>query len=302
MDIYQLGTSDLFVRNLSLGCMSIGTNKQAAINIIHGALDSGINHLDTADLYDYGENETIIGEAIKHKREDIILTTKVGNHYNRQTNETTWNPSKKHIEQAVKISLQRLATDYIDLYMLHGGTIDDPIDETIDAFEDLKKSGLIRAYGISSIRPNVIRQYVERSNIDVVMMQYSLLDRRSEAILDLLHDNQISVLARGPLAKGILTNQSINILAQKAKDGFLDYSPVELHTTIDSLHGLEDPLQQLAFQYVLKHPAVASAVFGASTIDQLKTATQQLSISELDNDLFEVLQKLTKASQYTLHL
>src|SRR5699024_11402352 len=111
-----------------------------------------------------------------------------------------------------------LKTDYIYLYMLQGGTIDDTIDESIEALEILKKEGLIRAYGISSIRPNVIREYVRRSSIDAVMMQYSILDRRPEEnILDLLRDEQISVLARGPLAKGLLTTKAKQIIKTKGR-------------------------------------------------------------------------------------
>ena len=84
------------------------------------------------------------------------------------------------------------------------GTLDDPIDETIEAFEELKREGWIRYYGISSIRPNVIREYVAKSNIVSVMSQYSILDRRpEEAVLDLLAENGISVIARGPVARGI---------------------------------------------------------------------------------------------------
>src|SRR5699024_5881967 len=106
-----------------------------------------------------------------------------------------WDPRKQYIEEAVHASLKRLQTDYIDLYLLHGGTIDDPIDETIEAFENLKEKGLIRAYGISSIRPNVIRSYLKHSSIDAIMMQYSILDRRPEMLLDDIHQQQVSVLA-----------------------------------------------------------------------------------------------------------
>ncbi len=95
------------------------------------------------------------------------------------------------------MSLKRLNTDRIDVYQLHGGTIEDPIEETISAFEQLVQQGKIRYYGISSIRPNVIREYVLRSNIVSVMMQYSLLDRRpEEECLPLLAQKDIGVLAR----------------------------------------------------------------------------------------------------------
>ena len=99
-----------------------------------------------------------------------------------------------------------MQTDYLDLYQLHGGTLDDDIDGIIETFEDLKAQGLIRAYGISSIRPNVIREWVKKSNMASVMMQYSLLDRRpEETVLDLLGQNGVGVIVRGPVAKGILS-------------------------------------------------------------------------------------------------
>src|SRR5690625_669681 len=102
--------------------------------------------------------------------------------------------------------------NYLDFYLLHGGTIEDNTEETIDAFEYLKKDGLIRSYGISSIRPNVINKFIKLSNIDVVMMQYSLLDRRPEyELLDQLNQNDISVFARGSLAYGIVSDSFTNL-------------------------------------------------------------------------------------------
>ncbi|MDY0405642.1 aldo/keto reductase [Virgibacillus sp. 179-BFC.A HS] len=298
----RLGKSDIYISELTLGCMSLGRNKQKTKNIIDKALANGINHLDTADLYDFGENEKIVGEAIRDKRKDIILTTKVGNHFNAATKDWFWDPSPAYIQKAVKDSLARLQTDYIDFYMLHGGTIDDPIDETIEAFETLKKEGVIRAYGISSIRPNVIREYVKKSNIDAVMLQYNMLDRRAEEeVLDLLQKNQISVLARGPLAKGILSEKGKEKLADKHPDGYLSYSFAELRSiqqTLENIKG-QQSINELALGYVLTHPAVASAVFGASTIDQLD---ENMSISSpLNNKLYSKLKELTKPIVYENH-
>src|SRR5690625_4475438 len=227
MDKKPLGKSNIYVSELTLGCMSLGTDKKQANEIINKALDMGINHLDTADLYDFGLNETIVGEAIKNKRDQVVLTTKVGNHFNRTRKDWFWDPSKQHIQNGIKESLHRLQTDYIDLYLLHGGTIEDNIDESIEAFEQLKKEGLIRAYGISSILTNVIKKYVERSNIDAVMLQYNILDRRpEEQILDLLKEHRISVLARGSLAKGIFSSRET--LQRKGKDYNFNYSLKEL--------------------------------------------------------------------------
>ncbi|SDJ66121.1 aldo/keto reductase [Sediminibacillus albus] len=305
MNKRQIGTSELYVSELGLGCMSLGTNEEKAKNIIDRALDAGINYLDTADLYDFGANEEIVGKALKGKRDQVILATKVGNHFNKQTGEWFWDPSKSYIKEEVKDSLRRLGTDYIDLYQLHGGTIDDPIEETIEAFEELKTEGLIRCYGISSIRPNVIKEYIKRSNIVSVMMQYSLLDRRpEEEMLDLLHENNISVLARGPMAKGMLSDQAETKVKQKGDQGYLNYSKEELERIGGQLKlytGDTRSRTALALQYVLQHPALASAVFGASSVEQLVENLHVSHAAPLTAEDYKELQKITKPVIYEKH-
>ncbi|GIO22538.1 aldo/keto reductase [Oceanobacillus sp. J11TS1] len=301
----QLGKSDIEISDLTLGCMSLGTNVQHGKKMIDYALDKGINHLDTADLYNFGENEKIVGEAIKHRRSEVVITTKVGNHFQEGKGDWFWDPSKKYIHEAVRHSLKRLNTDYIDVYMLHGGTLEDPINETIEAFEELKKDGLIRAYGISSVRPNVVREYAIRSSIDVLMTQYSLLDRRpEEAILPITEENQISVVARGPLAKGLLSNKADEVLDKKGHEGYLDYSYNELKSLYYEIEQAipDSSLQQLAMYYVANHPAITSTVFGAGSLEQLEQniAVHQ-SINEIADAAYPILQQLTKASQYEAH-
>src|SRR5699024_9743649 len=269
--------------------------------ILHHALESGINHLDTADLYAFGENENIVGDIIKQKRDDIILTTKVGNHFDAEKGSWFWDPSKRYIETAIDASLKRLKTDYIDLYLLHGGTIEDPIDDTIEAFENLKQAGKIKAYGISSIRPNVIRKYIEKSNIDAIMMQYSILDTRPEELLNLINRNNISVLARGPLAKGMLTTRATQYAAKKGSGGYLAYDDQELRKTINLLLQEDEPIARLAFGYVLGHPAVASTVFGASSLDQLKENVMHMDAFPLDKEKIERIKHIAKTFQYELH-
>lgn len=285
--------------------MSLGTEEAKAKDIINEALDAGINYFDTADLYDFGANEEIVGKALKGRREDIILGTKVGNHFNASEKDWYWDPSKAYIKEEVKESLRRLQTDYIDLYQLHGGTIDDPIDETIEAFDELVQEGLIRYYGISSIRPNVIREYVKRSNIVSVMMQYSLMDRRpEEEVLDLLHENQISVLARGPLAKGMLSDNGTKKVEEKAQNGHLSYSYQEMKQMVDNLQRFsteERSVQSLALQYVLHHPTVASAVFGASSVEQVRKNVSMLDAPEINEGLYAQLQQQTHPIVYQKH-
>jgi aryl-alcohol dehydrogenase-like predicted oxidoreductase len=286
--------------------MSIGTNPANAQVIIEAALEEGINYFDTADLYDFGENEKLVGQSLKNVREQVVIATKAGNRWNEQKDSWSWDPSKKYIKEAVKDSLNRLATDYIDLYQLHGGTIDDPIDETIEAFEELKKEGLIRHYGISSIRPNVIREYAARSSIVSVMMQYSILDRRpEEEALPLLDKNGISTVTRGPLAKGLLSNKMLDKASQSVEEkGYLDYSYSELAETIQSIREKlsgDRSMTEIAFQYNLANPAVSSIVAGASRVEQVRENAKAARANRLTEEELAVIKTLTKQNTYKQH-
>lgn len=298
----QLGKSDLYVSELGLGCMSLGTDARNVQKIIEAALDEGINYFDTADLYDYGENEKLVGAALKNVREQVIIATKVGNRRTEEKNSWTWDPSKKHIKEAVKASLKRLGIDYIDLYQLHGGTIDDPIEETIEAFEELKEEGFIRFYGISSIRPNVIREYVKKSNIVSVMLQYSLLDRRpEEEILSLLKKHDIGVVTRGPLAKGLLSEK---MLEKASSNGYLDYSFEQLKELLPLLReklSQERSMTEIALQYNLASPAVSSVIAGASSVEQLKENAKAVSAAPLSDEELTIIKAITKMNVYDEH-
>lgn len=158
MQYSTLGNSSIKVSRIGFGCMSLHEDSPANRHLLQEALDHGINYFDTADLYDKGINEKLLGSIITNKREQLVVATKVGNEWREDGKGWDWNPRKAYILSAVESSLRRLGTDYIDLYQLHGGTIEDPIDETIEAFEILVAEGKIRCYGISSMRPNVIRE------------------------------------------------------------------------------------------------------------------------------------------------
>src|SRR5450631_1679835 len=153
MDYCFLGKSDLRVSRIGFGTMSLELNNPLTHSILLQALDAGINYFDTADMYQQGLNETLLGHVFRGKRDRVILATKVGNKWRTDGSGWDWKPSKNYILSTVEESLRRLQTDYIDLYQLHGGTLQDPIDDIIQAFELLKKEGKIRYYGISSIRP-----------------------------------------------------------------------------------------------------------------------------------------------------
>lgn len=298
MEYKQLGRSELHISTIGFGCMSLSPSKeQEAKVLIDQAIELGVNYFDTADLYDKGKNEELLGEALKGKREKAIIATKVGNQWKEDGSGWEWNPRKEYILKAVELSLQRLQTDYIDLYQLHGGTINDPIDETIEAFELLKKQGKIRYYGISSIRPNVIRKYVNRSSMISVMMQYSLADRRpEESIFSVLQENNIGVLARGSLAQGLLINKP-------AKE-YLGHSPEAIMAAAQLLQGIAVTRQtaaQTALLFVLQQPAVTAAIVGISKREQLKEIAATANKKKLTAEEITMLQDILPATYYEQH-
>jgi len=300
MEQRKLGNTSLMVSEIGLGCMSLKSNQpKQSKDIIQKAFDKGITFFDTADLYDKGQNEMVVGDSVQHFRKHIVLASKVGNLWRADGSGWDWKASKDYIIKAIEGSLSRLKTDYIDLYQLHGGTIEDPIEEIIEAFELLKKQGKIRAYGLSSIRPNVIKEFLAKSDIASVMMQYSLLDRRpEEEISGLLADRGVNIVVRGALAKGVLINNSI--------EPFLQYSSGEVSHIVRNLVNLSKRIGKenmiVALSYVLSNPAVATAVVGVSTklqLDELIKAKDQLiKLSDADK---QVLLEGVRSLHYTEH-
>ncbi len=292
MNKRQLGTTDLWVSEISFGCMSLDVTSKDSESLLRSAVDHGINFFDTADLYDKGDNERVVGKALQSVRDQVIIATKVGNQWREDGSGWDWNPTKTYILKAVEDSLRRLNTDYIDLYQLHGGTIEDPIDETIEAFDLLKEQGKIRAYGISSIRPNVIREWVSKSNMSSVMMQYSLLDRRpEEAMLELLGTHDISVITRGTLAKGLLVD--------KPAKSYLNYTESQVAKLQAKLQDKGNPLS-LAIQYVLANQTVSSAVLGMRTLNQLSGNLNALSFLPSPEDIDRIASALP-VNRYEQH-
>lgn len=302
MKYNRLGKSDLKVSEIALGTMSLPyTEIKTSEQILDIAVDAGINYIDTADLYDKGENEILLGKWLKKKkRDDLIVATKVGNKWLEDGSGWEWAATKKYIMNEVDNSLRRLQVDYIDLYQLHGGIIEDPIDEIVEAFERLKTQGKIREYGISSIRPNVIQQYLERSHIINIMMQYSLLDRRPEEWLDHIKNKGVSVVSRGGLAQGLLVDK------KAAK--YLDYSEEEVLqvqkvlSKLSSEYGFSTISFSLA--YILYSSPLASAVIGCRTvahINQLVESYVGLQKNPLDTTIYSEIVNHLKPQFYSLH-
>ena len=297
MNYRKLQKTDLEISEISFGCMSLDLSGKNNEKILQNAFDQGINYFDTADLYDKGANEELVGKTLRPIRNQVIIATKVGNEWLPDGSTWRWNASKSYISQAVDKSLKRLQTDYIDIYQLHGGTMEDNHEEIIEAFEELKTLGKIRHYGLSSIRPNVIKSLSEQSNMVSDMLQYSLLDRRPEEnVLDVLHSNNVGVMARGALAKGLL--------ADKPAKSYLNHSEEQVNHLQNSLKQLSNEHRnqaQTAVKFVLQHPSVTTAVVGFRTLEQLQGIINLSSCPDLSKEEMQLLSDSSVAHQYDQH-
>lgn len=291
----QLGTSNLHISEISLGCMSLPPNPTEAEEVIHAAIDAGINYFDTADLYNQGENEKVVGAALKHHRHNIYLASKVGNRWEEGKEGWRWDTSENYINKAVRDSLQRLQTDYLDLYQLHGGTTEDNWEEITDTFESLKKEGLIREYGISSIRPNVFMPFLQNSDAISNMMQFNIFDERASEFFDPIQQTGASVVTRGSIAKGLLTNEWRTRLKS-----IMSYDEAAAKDMLQKIEQQFGDVHAAALAFNLQYPTVASTVIGARTVTQLQQnldayekAQSMPNISEIDS--------WTKTDRYTEH-
>ncbi len=292
-----LGKSDLNISRIGFGCMSLKPEQKDFNEIIDAAIDAGINYFDTADLYDKGENEILLGKAFKGRRDKVIIASKAGNQWRADGSGWDWNPRKEYILKCADESLKRLQTDYLDLYQLHGGTIQDNINESIEAFEILLKQGKIRYYGLSSIRPNIIREHIKYGKLVSVMTQYSLLDRRpEESTLQLMKENNVGVLVRGSVASGLLID--------KPAKPYLNWTESEVANgakVVSQLISKNRHAAQIAIQYVLQNQAVTSAIVGMRTKQQLDDAVKAINIPELDEEEMNILRKNIPANFYKEH-
>ena len=209
-----LGGQGLEVPAIGLGCMGMTIqygelDDQQSIEAIHYALDVGLNLLITADAYGNGKNETLVASAIKDRRTEVILSTKFGN---SRTSDgkggftSTVSGRPEYVMEACEKSLQRLNTDYIDIYTQHRVDPDVPIEETVGAMDQLVKEGKVRYLGLSEAAPETIRRAHHETPISCVETEYSLWTRDVEAeILPTCQNLGISLMPYAPLGRGFLT-------------------------------------------------------------------------------------------------
>jgi aryl-alcohol dehydrogenase-like predicted oxidoreductase len=214
----NLGSQGLQVPDQGLGCMGMTTiaggdiygkaNEEESIATIHGALELGINFLDTADLYGPLLNERLVAKAIKGKRSEYTIATKFG--YEIDDNEQlTWgfNGTPAYVNKAVERSLKNLGTDYIDLYYLHRVDPNTPIEETVGAMAELVKAGKVKYIGLSEVSADTIKRANKIHPITAVQSEYSLFEREAEisGVLDTLKELGIGFVAYSPLGRGFIS-------------------------------------------------------------------------------------------------
>lgn len=290
MEYRPLGRTGMRVSPLCLGTMMFGpwgeSDLETSVGVIHRALDAGVNFVDTADVYSAGESERIVGEAITGRRDDVVLASKffmpMGDDPNRRGG------SRKWIMRAVEDSLRRLGTDYLDLYQVHRPSPDTDVAETLGALTDLVRQGKVRAIGSSSYAASRIveAQWVaddrrlERFRTE--QPPYSILVRGIENdVLPTAKRHGMGVLTYSPLAGGWLTGRwrenapGTPVSARRPRARFDMSSPANQRKleAVEQLARLAEdagiPLVELALAFVIRHPAVTSAIIGPRTMEQL---------------------------------
>jgi aryl-alcohol dehydrogenase-like predicted oxidoreductase len=296
-----LGDTGMQVSVLCLGAMMFGawgnTDHDDSINIIHKALDSGINFIDTADVYSAGESEEIVGKALKGgKRNNVILASKVhgsmGDDPNQNGNSRRW------IMQEVDNSLRRLQTDWIDLYQIHRPDPTTNISETLSALTDLIRTGKIRSFGSSTFPASQIVEAqwsADKHNYERFICEqppYSILNRAIESdVLPTIQRYNMGAIVWSPLAGGWLSGKwrkgeksPETNRAKRRPDAYDLTDPNNLAKldAADALGKLADEydmtLVEMAIAFVIRHPGVTSAIIGPRTMDQL---TSQLSAANI---------------------
>jgi aryl-alcohol dehydrogenase-like predicted oxidoreductase len=213
MEQRQLGKDGPLVSALGLGCMGMSEfygagNDDESIEVIHRALESGMNFLDTADMYGSGRNEELVGKAIKGKRDKVFLATKFGNVRGPNGEYLGINGTPEYVRSACEASLKRLNVDVIDLYYQHRVDINVPIEETVGAMSLLVKEGKVKYLGLSEASTQTIRKAITVHKITALQTEYSIWTRDVESeILGTSRELGIAFVAYSPLGRGFLASR-----------------------------------------------------------------------------------------------
>jgi len=303
-----LGNTGVFVSRLCLGSMTFGGRDQPIYNevggldqkqtqaIVDAALHAGVNFIDTADVYASGESELLLGEAIKSRREEIVLATKF--HAPMGTGPNRSGQSRLHMMRSLEDSLKRLQTDRIDLYQIHNFDPLTPFDEVLRALDDAVHQGKVRYIGCSNLAAWQVMKALgiaERRNLAPfasIQAYYSLAGRDLEhELLPMIEDQKLGLMVWSPLAAGFLSGKyDRNTPGESRRDKF-EFPPVDRERAFDIIdvlkriagqHGVS--AAQVALAWLLARPAVTSVIIGAKRVDQLQDnlAAVDLELSAQD--------------------
>jgi aryl-alcohol dehydrogenase-like predicted oxidoreductase len=300
MEKRRIGSLQVSV--VGLGCNNFGwrLDSNATANVVHAALDAGVNFFDTADIYGGTKSEQYLGQALRGRREQVVVATKFG----MKVDELHHGANPDYVRRAAEDSLRRLATDYIDLYQLHQPDPETPIADTLAALDGLVKAGKVREIGCSNFSAQQIREAMAATGPGAarfvsVQNEYSLFHREPEReVLPECERHRLAFLPYFPLANGLLTGkyragrpvpQGTRISGTERFGKLLEERNLEI---VEALARFAESrghtLLELAFSWLLARPVVASVIAGATSAEQIRSNAAAANWKLTPADLAEV--------------
>ncbi|HDA2023199.1 TPA: aldo/keto reductase [Staphylococcus aureus] len=305
----NLGKSDVEVFPIALGTNAVGghnlypnLDEEQGKDVVRQAINHGINLLDTAYIYGPERSEELVGEVVKeYPREQIKIATK-GSHEFDENQEVHQNNQPEYLKQQVENSLKRLQTDYIDLYYIHFPDDNTPKDQAVAALQELKEQGKIKAIGVSNFTLDQLKEANKYGYVDVVQLEYNLLHRENEAVLQYCVDHQITFIPYFPLASGILAGKyDENTKFSDHRTTRRDFIPGVFEENVRRVKALESlaaahqtSIANIVLAFYLTRPAIDVIIPGAKRAEQvvenIKAADIVLSDDEIQyiDELFPI--------------
>ncbi|HFD6105764.1 TPA: aldo/keto reductase [Staphylococcus aureus] len=305
----NLGKSDVEVFPIALGTNAVGghnlypnLDEEQGKDVVRQAINHGINLLDTAYIYGPERSEELVGEVVKeYPREQIKIATK-GSHEFDENQEVHHNNQPEYLKQQVENSLKRLQTDYIDLYYIHFPDDNTPKDQAVAALQELKEQGKIKAIGVSNFTLDQLKEANKDGYVDVVQLEYNLLHRENEAVLQYCVDHLITFIPYFPLASGILAGKyDENTKFSDHRTTRRDFIPGVFEENVRRVKALESlaaahqtSIANIVLAFYLTRPAIDVIIPGAKraeqVIENIKAADIVLSDDEIQyiDELFPI--------------